>query len=122
VNRPRILGDLVLRMLPDGRQSEVVKPLIYVDKKGRRFQCIPGDVIDGASIPRMFWRLIGAPYTGRHRRAAALHDCEYMRRRYPRKVCDRMFREVMKLDHVGRIKRNTMYRMVRLFGGHAYRT
>src|SRR5437764_14441178 len=31
-------------------------------------------VVDGASIPRAFWTLVGSPYTGHYRRASIIHD------------------------------------------------
>jgi hypothetical protein len=33
-------------------------------------------VIDGASIPPVFWSLIGGPYEGRYRNASIVHDAE----------------------------------------------
>lgn len=37
-----------------------------------------GAVIDGASIPRALWTIVGSPYTGDYRRASLVHDvaCE----------------------------------------------
>ena len=32
---------------------------------------------DGASIPRVFWRLIGSPLMGKYRRACIFHDAGY---------------------------------------------
>lgn len=32
---------------------------------------------DGASIPRVFWRVVGPPMRALYRRAALLHDCAY---------------------------------------------
>ena len=118
---PYFLGELILRF-PFGnpRNAEIVKHFAYTDNHGHRYECEPGDIINGASIPRIFWRLVGSPYTGNYRRAAALHDCEYHRGRHPRKRIDKMFLAVMKHDGVGRIKRNVMYRAVRLCAGQFY--
>lgn len=33
-----------------------------------------GEVVDGASIPRALWSLVGSPYTGYYRRASIVHD------------------------------------------------
>ena len=41
-------------------------------------RCRRGRVVDGASIPSVFWSIIGAPYTGKYRDASVIHDyyCE----------------------------------------------
>jgi hypothetical protein len=48
------------------------------------------DGMDGASIPRALWSLVGSPYTGDYRRASIVHDyaCD---QNVPRSRADRMF-------------------------------
>ena len=50
------------------------------------------DRMDGASIPRALWTLIGSPYTGDYRRASIVHDraCENATPE-ERAAADRMF-------------------------------
>ena len=75
---------------------------------------------DGASIPRIFWTLIGSPTTGKYTKAACLHDAFYASRVFSRKQSDDLFLEAMKADGVGMIKRNLIYSAVRLGGWKAY--
>jgi len=110
------IGNGILEFLPDGRQARVITYLIFVDSRGVSYSADPGQIVDGASIPRFFWRLMGSPFVGRHRRAALVHDGEYIKRKYTRLEVDRMFLEALKVDGVGLIKRQTMYRIVRAFG------
>lgn len=86
-----------------------------------------GTFTDGASIPRLFWRLIGSPLTGRYRQAAVIHDAGYTNQlqwltlhlphKYTRKEMDLMFLKLMKALGVSWWRRKAMYRAVRWFGG-----
>ena len=91
-----------------------------------------GFLTDFASIPRGLWNIF--PPAGPYAPAALVHDYLYTYaeiwqrnpialdydRRIDRKYADDAFREVMEVIGVGRIKRNLMYRGVRLFGGKAW--
>jgi len=46
----------------------------YTDPHGRIWPAQKGRVINGASIPRPLWSLVGSPYTGAYRRASIVHD------------------------------------------------
>ena len=48
--------------------------LHYVDASGHRHTAPRGTRTDGASIPRVFWRLAGHPFRGVVLPAAVLHD------------------------------------------------
>src|SRR5262245_50374378 len=60
-------GDLILKALPDGRTMQLVLPFSYVDSKGVAWSVPAGTIVDGASIPSVFWSILGAPYTGKYR-------------------------------------------------------
>lgn len=76
---------------------------------------------DGASIPRIFWTLIGSPTTGRYTKPACLHDALYASKLFSRKMCDDLFLEAMKAENVGCIIRTLIYNAVRLGGFIAYK-
>ncbi|MCE5306370.1 MAG: DUF1353 domain-containing protein [Acidobacteriales bacterium] len=134
------LGDVVMIPLPDGRRVRIdreVWVIVGPDQHG-----IPaGLVIDGASIPRACWTLLGwTPFTGFCRRGACLHDALYSgvalmspQRPYNRKDADTILRiitraEIMdyyrhrtRLRHSAEFARdllrcNLMYYAVRMFG------
>src|SRR5688572_16747758 len=63
-------GDLILKPLADGRTMELVQPFAYIDSRGVAWPVPAGTKIDGASIPTVFWSILGAPYTGKYREAS----------------------------------------------------
>lgn len=70
----RFEGDVQARWLDDGRRMELLAPLAYVGPDGVRWEAPAGLVVDGATIPRFFWRWIGGPYEGKYRKASVVHD------------------------------------------------
>jgi hypothetical protein len=77
---------------------------------------------DGASIPRLFWRMIGHPMTGDYIGAAVIHDGLYAAKLCGRPIADRVFYELLLGYGVGMIRAGLMYGAVRAFGGLAWRT
>lgn len=123
MNDPEFIGDLKTLWLPNGRDMVVLERFGYRDENNEWWWCEPGDVINGASIPRFAWSLIGSPYVGKYRRATALHDSGYIHRDpRGRKAVDKMMLSASKTDGVWLLKRRAMYRTVRLFGQHAWET
>ena len=80
-----------------------------------------GFVTDLASIPRFFWRVI--PPFGLHSTPSIIHD--YLYRRQPdgvsRKEADEVFLDAMQAYGVPKLRRDVMYRTVRMFGGRPWR-
>ncbi len=79
-----------------------------------------GFLTDGASIPKIFWSLIGGPL-GRYGPAAVVHDYLYIKGTYSRKRTDQIFLEAMQVLNVSRIKRHLMYWAVRMAAGIPWR-
>lgn len=67
-------GDVVAVWLDDGRAMKLVAPFEFQAPDGSVWVAQIGDIIDGASIPRFFWRIIGGPLWGKYRRASVIHD------------------------------------------------
>jgi hypothetical protein len=66
----------------------------FVDRNNKRWDASKGEIIDGASIPRALWTLVGSPYTGFYRRASIVHDVACRKAGSDsklRKEADRMF-------------------------------
>ncbi len=112
---------LVVSPLEDGRNWKLIKEFsYYVDRKDGEVIKVPaGFITDFASVPRLFWNIF-PPY-GRWGKAAVVHDWCYKTQLYPRKKCDRVFLQGMKVLGVCWWRRKVMYRAVRLFGAKAYR-
>jgi len=120
----RFIGKLVLEALPDGKTWKLQHPFAYQSDRYKRtvraaedFEC------DFASIPRLFWRAIGPPATGRYRRAAVIHDWMYCnhvqtltRHAISRAEADGLFYEAMICDGVGWINAWLICKAVRLGG------
>lgn len=87
----------------------------------RPFEGVPrGFICDGASVPRLFWRFLGHPYDRYHLRPGIKHDFGYHEGLKVRKKLDRQYREDLKKQGLGFIKRNLEYAGVRLFGRRHY--
>ena len=71
---------------------------------------------DGASIPRLLWRVFGSPYDPDIFAAAIAHDALYRGEIVPRKDADRAFLKMMVESGVPKRKRRLVYRGVRWFG------
>jgi hypothetical protein len=67
------IGELVAKLLEDGRNLQLAQPFGYVDSNGQQWDVPAGTKTDGASIPRAFW-ITHPPFTGKYRAAAVIHD------------------------------------------------
>ena len=78
---------------------------------------------DGASVPRLFWRVVFPPSDNKALRAAFLHDWIY--RTHPagwsRAAADNLFRTVLIEDGMPRLSATFAYWGVRLGGGGAWK-
>lgn len=80
-----------------------------------------GFSFDGASIPRLFWRVAGHPFQMPLLVAATAHDAMYSAELFSRGECDRIFRELMRRAGINRVKRNAVYYAVRCGGWAVWR-
>jgi hypothetical protein len=70
--------------LDDGRRMVLLRDFAYLEPDGKTWMAsaahkpIKDDdlTIDGASIPPIFWSIIGGPYEGRYRNASIVHDAQ----------------------------------------------
>ena len=93
----------------------------YVTRSGRVIY-IPGEFeTDFASIP-WFFRLIFQPATGKHRRAAVVHDWIYRTadQDFTKEEADLIFLEIMEMDGVSKVKRKMLYQAVKRFGSSSF--
>ncbi|MEY3203672.1 MAG: hypothetical protein RLZZ21_3 [Planctomycetota bacterium] len=112
----RFVGDVVARWSDNGRDMTLVEPFAYVDSRESRWDAPAGAVVNGASIPRAFWSLIGGPFEGRFRNASVVHDvaCEARDREW--RTVHRMFYEACRCGGVATGKAKAMYYAVWHFG------
>jgi len=105
-----------VQWLKDGRLMRLMEDVIYLDRNLKEWKAPKGAVVDGASIPRFFWRIIGSPFVGKYRRASAIHDYYCATKTEPHKEVHQMFYECMLSDGVGKTKAKMMYWAVRCCG------
>lgn len=117
------LSEIITKDLLDGRNYQLVRPLVYITEVAGVpttdliIKVPKGFVTDFASIPRGLWNVF--PPMGKYNGAAIVHDYLYRRTIWDREICDAVFLEAMQALGVNWLSRHLIYRVVRLFGGHA---
>ncbi len=111
-------GPVEARWEEDGIHMVLLSELRYTDPYGEVWVAPAGSRMDGASIPRAFWSIIGGPFEGKYRNASVLHDVAYdEQKRTPAEV-DRMFYNAMRCSGVGAVTAKTMYYSLVRHGRH----
>ncbi|MFM7034038.1 MAG: DUF1353 domain-containing protein [Planctomycetia bacterium] len=109
-------GRVVAAWLDDGRSMALTEPFAYVDRSAARWDAPDGSIVNGASIPRAFWTVIGSPFTGRFRNASVVHDVACVDRTRPWQQAHRMFYEACRCGRTNVVQAKTMYYAVYHFG------
>lgn len=108
-------GKIILEKVHDREFAYLVlEPVAYENEK-YVIEVAGGWETDGASVPKVFQNIFSA-YGEQSIYGAIVHDALYMAEALPRKECDAIFLELLKLKGVGWFKRRVMYRAVRLGG------
>ncbi|HMJ06752.1 MAG TPA: DUF1353 domain-containing protein [Chthoniobacterales bacterium] len=111
-------GPVEARWEADGVTMVLLKELRYTDPYGEVWTAPAGARVNGASIPRAFWSLIGGPFEGKYRKASVLHDVAYERQSRRWEDVDRMFYNAMRCSGVGVLTAKTMYYALIRHGTH----
>lgn len=98
------------------RLMTLLEDVVFTDSKGEIWLAPAGSKIDGASIPRFLWRIIGSPFIGRYRRASVIHDVYCAAKSAPYQKVHTVFNEMMKADGLTDLKRFLMFKAVWHFG------
>ena len=120
----RFIGEVITRWLVeegDDRLMEVLNAFTYEDPAIKRWTTPAGWKVDGASIPRALWTIVGSPFTGDYRRASVVHDYYCDVRTEPSDDVHLMFYNACRADGVGVFEANTLYYGV-LAGGPSWKT
>jgi hypothetical protein len=99
------------------RHMRLLEELWFRDPDGRVWTTPAEYWIDGASIPRALWTLVGSPYTGDYRRASVVHDkaCdEAVGDPAARRATDRMFYHACRAGGCSVIEATLLYVGVRI--------
>lgn len=98
------------------RDMQLLKDVTFTDSGGKIWRALQGSIINGASIPRFFWPLIGSPFVGFYRRATVLHDVYCDNHLRPAQDVHNMFFEAMISDGVPENKALKIFNAVDKFG------
>lgn len=111
-------GPVQAEWLADGRRMRILQEVRFVDPNGKRWIAPQYWIVDGASIPKAAWSIIGGPYEGKYREASVLHDYACDKKLATSKAAARMFYNAMRCSRVPEAQAKAMYKAVDQFGPH----
>jgi len=112
----RYEGVPVTEWLNDGRRIKMREPFAFIDDENLKWDVPANAIVDGASIPRMLWSLIGGPFEGKYRDASIIHDWYCDRRSRPWQAVHHMFFQAMIASGVGLGRAKLLYASVYMGG------
>lgn len=120
MNHGKFSGDPRTRWLAergDDRSMQMLELFTFADPENTVWDAPKDSKVDGASIPRPLWTLIGSPYTGDYRRGSIVHDIACDRAggdHKKRRAADRMFYHACRAGHCSISQSIVMYLGVRV--------
>ena len=90
----------------------LVSPVIFYDRNGKQWEVTEGSIINGASIPRIFWTYFGAPFVGDYRKASVIHDHFCYTKSESWRAVHRMFLDALLVSDVPLVEAVIMYAAV----------
>lgn len=109
-------GEVITKWDVEGRKMILTQPFRYIDPAGGRWHAPKGAVIDGASIPRFAWSIIGGPFEGKYRNASVIHDIACIEKKRPWELVHLTFYYAMRAAGVDSTLASIMYAAVYHFG------
>src|SRR5262245_47415743 len=107
------VGEVTAKWLePEGQQMQLTEGCAYPDRTGKRWNAPKGSIVDGASIPRIFWTVVGGPFEGQYRRASVVHDVACVVKSELWQDVHRMFYYAMRAGGVSELQAGVMYAAV----------
>jgi Protein of unknown function (DUF1353) len=112
----RFIGNVVAQWGENGRDMILTQPFEFIDPDGSRWPVPAGAQVNGASIPKIFWSVIGGPFEGLYRNASVVHDyyCGTQNRSY--KEVHKVFYDAMIASGVDHATAWLMFQAVNRFG------
>ncbi len=118
---PYFTGEVEARWVHDyrgraDREMILLSDFSFTDSKGFTWVAEKGTSIDGSSIPKVLWWLVGNPLIGDHRRASVVHDAACQKQEKTSKEVAWMFYEAMLEDGFSWFWAKAYWLAVRYFG------
>ncbi len=110
------VGKFKAEFLDDGRKVALIDEFGFRDDGGKSWMVPAGTIVDGASIPRPLWAVIGGPFEGKYRNASVIHDYGCDKETEVWHQVHRVFYEAMLTSGVDAIQAKIMYLAVYHFG------
>lgn len=117
-------GPVEVEWLPDGRCMLLLRDRVFHQLLPKKippqdpWRAVAGMKTDGASIPPVFWSVIGGPFEGKYRDAAVNHDYECQVKRRAWRDVHLMFYAGMRANDEEPWIAKLMYFAVYFFGPH----
>jgi len=112
----RFIGEVIVQWLEDGRLMRLREPFGYLAKDGQSWNVPKDTIVDGATIPSLFWSFTGGPFSGRYRAASVIHDYYCATRIRPWRDVHLVFYEAMLTAGVQKGRARLLYNAVLNFG------
>ncbi len=109
-------GSVKAEWQEDGRSMKLLENFEFIDPNGLTWLAPKESVVDGASIPRFLWTLVGSPFSGEYRDASVIHDVACAEKKRTWEVVHLAFYYAMLASGVGEAKSKIMYGAVYHFG------
>ena len=100
----------------DPRKMRILEDANFIDSNGKAWPCPATRLVDGASIPRLLWRVEGSPFVGLHREASVPHDIACEDKTEPHELVHQMYYEALIASGVGKFEAARKYLAVATFG------
>lgn len=115
--KPHFIGTVKVEWIKgEKRKMRLLDDFGFVDSNGVEWWARKGDIIDGASIPRFFWRVIGSPFVGFYREPSVIHDVYCKNKSRSAQDTHDCFKEMMIVNGVNDFKADTMFNAVNTAG------
>lgn len=98
------------------RPGRLIDPITYNGPEARAWPVPGGSWLNGASIPRPLWPIVGSPYTGAYLEASIVHDHYCITKDRSWRDTHRMFHDAMRCSGVGKMRASVMFYAVYRFG------
>lgn len=105
-----------VELLDDGRELRLLEDFAYLDPAGKVWAAKKNSIVDGASIPQLFWSVTGGPLEGEFRNASIVHDTACVAKTEPWEDVHYMFYEACRCGGLPENKAKIMYAAVYHFG------
>jgi hypothetical protein len=105
-----------VEFLKPGRNVKLLEDVTYTDPCGSLWTSPKDSVVDGATIPRVAWSIVGAPLDGTYRDASIIHDIACDEKKKPWKLVHDAFYFAMLASGVEPWRAKVMYAAVYHFG------